>query len=61
MSKWTRVLLLKDAITLDNPVVPLRPGDGRAEPDLLVRRLLVQDVSADCGDGDVEDAGLDRG
>lgn len=46
------------AVALDDPVIPLRPGDGRAEPDLLVRGLFVQDVGADCRDRDVEDAGL---
>lgn len=55
------VLLLVHAITLDNPVVPLGAGDRRAEPDLLVGRLLVQDISADSRNSDVEDAGLEIG
>lgn len=55
------VLLLVHAITLDNPVIPLGTGEGGAEPDLLVGGLLVQDISADCRNSDVEDAGLEDG
>lgn len=60
MGKLARLLLLVHAVALDDPVVPLGPGDGRAEPDLFVGGLFVEDVGADCGDGDVEDAGLDN-
>lgn len=45
-------------VALDDPVVALGARDGRAEPDLLVGGLLVQDVGARAGDDDVEDAGL---
>lgn len=59
--EWARVLLLVYAITLDNPVKPLGAGDGRAEPDLLVGGLFVEDVGADCGNGDVEHTSLGDG
>lgn len=45
-------------VTLNDPIIPLGAGDGRAEPDLLVGGLFVEHVSADGGDGDVQDAGL---
>ena len=41
-----------------NVVIPLRSGNGRAEPDLAVRGLLVQDVDAGWWEGEGEDAGL---
>lgn len=47
-------------IALDNPVVPLRPGDGRAEPDLLVGRLLVEYIGAERGNGDVQNTSLEE-
>ena len=45
-------------ITLDNPVIPLGPGDGRTEPDLLVRGLFVEDVGAYTRGDDVQYTGL---
>lgn len=47
-------------IALDNPVVPLRPGDGRAEPDLLVGWLFIEYVGADCRNGYVQNTGLGK-
>lgn len=47
-------------IALDNPIVPLRPGDGRAEPDLLVRWLLVEHIGAERGNGDVQNTSLEE-
>lgn len=38
-------LLEVHALLCDDPVESFRSGDGRAEPDLLVRRLLVQHVA----------------
>lgn len=53
-----RILLLVHLIALDDPVVALRPGDGRAQPDLLVGGLLVEDVGANAWGDNVEDTGL---
>lgn len=53
-----RVLLLGLALAVDDVVVALGARDGRREPDLLVGGLFVEDVGADLGEGDVEDAGL---
>lgn len=47
-------------IALDNPVIPLRPRDGRAEPDLLVGWLLVEYISSECGNGDVQNTSLEE-
>ena len=47
-------------ITHDNPVIPLRPGDGRAEPDLLVGWLLVEYIGSECGNGDVQNTSLEE-
>lgn len=41
----------------DDPVKSFWPGDGRAEPDLLVRGLLVEDVAVLLG-LDFEDTSL---
>lgn len=45
-------------VALDNPVEPLGAGYWRAEPYLLVRGLLVEDVGADPRNDDVENSGL---
>lgn len=45
-------------VTLNNPVVPLRPGDRGAKPDLLVWRLLVQNEGTNTGGDDVQYTGL---
>lgn len=58
MHKLARLLLLVHAVALDDPVVPLRSGDGATQPDLFVGGLFVEHVGADGGDGDVQDAGL---
>lgn len=47
-------------IALDNPVITLRPGDGRAEPDLLVGWLLVEYIGSECGNGDVQNTSLEE-
>lgn len=41
MDKLARLLLLVHAVALNDPVVPLRSGDGTAQPDLFVRGLFV--------------------
>jgi hypothetical protein len=41
------------AVALNDPVVPLGPGEGGREPDLLVWWLLVQDVGSNTRNGDV--------
>lgn len=45
----------------DHPVVPLRPGHRRRQPDLLVRRLLVDHIAALRRVYDGQDARLDFG
>jgi hypothetical protein len=45
-------------VPFNNPIVPLRPGDRRTEPDLLVGWLLVKNIGSDAGDGNIEDASL---
>lgn len=45
-------------VPLNNPVVAFGSRDGRTEPDLVVRWLFVEDVCADAGNDNVEDAGL---
>ena len=52
------LLLLIHPIALDDPVIPLGPGDGRTEPDLLVRGLFVEDVGAYTRGDDVQYTGL---
>lgn len=52
--------LLVHRLALDDPVEALGAGDGRRQPDLLVGRLLVQDVGADATLVDSEDAGLEQ-
>lgn len=51
-------LLLVLALTLDHIIVAFRARDGRAEPDLLVRRLLVEDVGSVGREDEVQHAGL---
>jgi hypothetical protein len=47
------------ALAKDDVVVALGARLGRRQPDLLVGRLLVDDVCADIGaEGEGEDAGL---
>lgn len=45
---------------VEHPVVPLRAGYGRREPDLLVGRLFVDDVGALRGERKGDDAGLGK-
>jgi hypothetical protein len=51
-------LLGVHALFLHNPVESLRSGDGRTEPDLLVRGLLVEHIVVLLG-LDFEDASLE--
>lgn len=51
-------LLLGLAVAEDDPVVALGPGPRRRQPDLLVRRLLVQHVGAVRREDEGQDAGL---
>ena len=54
----SRALLVVHAFALDCPVEALGSGQGRRQPDLLVRRLLVEYVGSVGREGDVENAGL---
>lgn len=56
----TAISLLVHRFAIDDPIEALRSGNRRGEPDLLVRRLLVQDVGADPGLVDSQDASLYR-
>jgi hypothetical protein len=53
----TTTLLEVHALLCDHPVETLRTGYWGAEPDLLVRGLLVEDEGVLAG-GDFQDAGL---
>jgi hypothetical protein len=55
-----RLLFHMLPIARDDPVIPLRPRHRTREPDLLVRRLLVNDVRSG-GVVEREDAGLEGG
>lgn len=44
--------------THHNPVVALGARDWRRQPNLLVRRLLVNDIGANWGKSECEDASL---
>ena len=52
-----RLLFHPVVVARHDPVVPLRTGDWRRQPDLFVRGLLVQDVVA-IGGVEGEDASL---
>jgi len=48
-----------DSVVVDLAVVEaFGPGDGRGEPNLLVRWLLVDDVRKSIGEGHFDDSGL---
>ena len=48
-----------ETLSGDHPIESLRSRDRRADPDLLVRRLLVEDIGALVRNGDFENAGLE--
>lgn len=47
-------------IALNDPVIPLGARDGRAEPNLLIRGLLVEDVGTCTRNSNVQDTSLDK-
>ena len=53
-------LLVVHALTLDCPVEALGSGQGRRQPDLLVRWLLVEHVCAVGRESNAQDAGLSQ-
>ena len=52
-------LLLMLTFARHDVIEALRTRGRRAQPDLLVRRLFVEDVGSNRGKGDVENASLD--
>ena len=51
-------LFAAHVVTPDDPVEALRAGDGRREPDLPVRGLLVEDIGAVGGKSNVQNSSL---